>query len=127
MEVDRVLYIFGSFTRKKTESKRKSLQPSSVSAGNSPLHLPLRSRSYSNSRPKSITDDGDLEIRPRTSAYESPAQGERFDSEEWECSICRKYLAEPRLLACLHSFCTRCLQSLPQEGETEIWKDIEGE
>ncbi|XP_047987106.1 tripartite motif-containing protein 45 [Leguminivora glycinivorella] len=106
MEVDRILYIFGSFTRKK--DKRKSLEQSSISAGNSPLR-----------RPNSIP--------PRTSAYEDVKEDrKRHEVKQWNCGLCRKELAEPRLLACLHSFCTRCLQGLPQEGEAECWSEIDG-
>ncbi|XP_061708178.1 E3 ubiquitin-protein ligase TRIM45 isoform X1 [Cydia pomonella] len=108
MEVDRILYIFGSFTRKK--DKRKSFEQSSISAGNSPLR-----------RPNSIA--------PRTSAYEDVKEvkeRKRHEVKQWNCGLCRKELAEPRLLACLHSFCTRCLQGLPQEGEAEGWSEIDG-
>lgn len=111
MEVDRILYIFGSFTRKK-QDKRKSLEPSSLSAGNSPLHTKVH-------RPVSQS----LNIAPRTSAY---IDRRKNQLKEWNCGICRKELVEPRLLACLHSFCTRCLQGLHEEGEAELWSDVDG-
>lgn len=106
MEVDRIFYIFGSFSRKK-QDRRKSLEQTSVSAGNSPMKV--RSRPGSQNMPA------------RTSAYQ-------LDNvvREWECGVCKKELVEPRLLACLHSFCTRCLQGLPLEGESENWSDIDG-
>ncbi|XP_073941347.1 E3 ubiquitin-protein ligase TRIM45 isoform X1 [Choristoneura fumiferana] len=110
MEVDRILYIFGSFTRKK--DKRKSFDQSSISAGNSPLR-----------RPASTS------IAPRTSAYEEVIEvkeRKRHEIKQWNCRLCRKELAEPRLLACLHSFCTRCLQGLHQEGEAEVWSEVDG-
>ncbi|KAL0848863.1 hypothetical protein ABMA28_013271 [Loxostege sticticalis] len=110
MEVDRILYIFGSFSRKK--DKRKSCEQSSLSAGNSPLRLPRSQRPVSQN----------LNVAPRTSAYESG----RPPLKEWECGLCRKELVEPRLLGCLHSFCTRCLQGLHQEGETEEWSEVDG-
>nr|XP_012548334.1 tripartite motif-containing protein 45 isoform X1 [Bombyx mori] len=106
MEVDRILYIFGSFTRKK--DKRKSLEPSSISAGNSPLRT----------RPASQS----LSIAPRTSAYDK-----KDVMKEWICGICRKELVEPRLLGCLHSFCTSCLQGLHQEGACELWSEVDRE
>ncbi|KOB74876.1 Tripartite motif-containing protein 45 [Operophtera brumata] len=108
MEVDRIRYIFGSFTRKK--DKRKSLEQSSISAGNSPLHG--KTRPISN-----------LNIAPRTSAYD--VKERRKSVKEWDCRLCGKGLAEPRVLACLHSFCTRCLQDLPQDG-AEGWAEDGG-
>lgn len=111
MEVDRILYIFGSFTRKK-QDKRKSLEPSSLSAGNSPLHAKVH-------RPVSQN----LNIAPRTSAY---IEKRKSQLKDWNCGICRKELVEPRLLACLHSFCTRCLQGMHEEGEAELWSEVDG-
>ncbi|XP_038211171.1 tripartite motif-containing protein 45 [Zerene cesonia] len=110
MEVDRIFYIFGSFSRKK-QDRRKSLEQTSVSAGNSPMKVP-RSRPGSQNMP----------IAPRTSAYAL----DKVTVKEWECGVCKKELVEPRLLGCLHSFCTRCLQGLPQEGDSEIWSDVDG-
>ncbi|XP_048485655.1 tripartite motif-containing protein 45 [Plutella xylostella] len=103
LEVDRKLYIFGSFMRKK--DKRKSLQPQSLSAGNSPMH--------------SRNSHLGVNILPRTSAYQEARGG-----KEGECGLCRRVLEEPRLLACLHSFCTRCLQGLHQEGD-DVWNDVD--
>lgn len=114
MEVDRILYIFGSFTRKK--DKRKSIEQSSISAGNSPLRIP-RNRPASQTYPN-------LVIAPRTSAYRDTKKIREI--KEWECGLCKKELVEPRLLGCLHSFCTRCLQGLHQEGEAEVWSEVDG-
>ncbi|XP_049871028.1 tripartite motif-containing protein 45 [Pectinophora gossypiella] len=115
MEVDRILYIFGSFTRKK--DKRKSVEQSSISAGNSPLRIPRSSRPVSQA-----LSHQNINIAPRTSAYDDG----RKVVKEWECGLCKKELVEPRLLGCLHSFCTRCLQSLHQEGEAEAWSEVDG-
>ncbi|CAH0726314.1 unnamed protein product, partial [Brenthis ino] len=108
MEVDRIFYIFGSFSRKR-QDRRKSLEPSSISAGNSPLKT-------KSSRPSSQN----LVIASRVSVYGV----RKIKIKEWECGICRKELVEPRLLACLHSFCTRCLQDLPYE-EDDVWEDVD--
>ncbi|CAG5048314.1 unnamed protein product [Parnassius apollo] len=111
MEVDRILYIFGSFSRKK-QDRRKSLEPSSISAGNSPLHLQKSARPASQS----------LCVGLRASAYN---EGRKSRVKDWECSLCKKELVEPRLLGCLHSFCTRCLQGLPREEEIDVWNEVD--
>lgn len=110
MEVDRILYIFGSFTRKK-QDRRKSLEPSSISAGNSPLHIPKPPRPASQS----------LCLRTRMSGRE---EGRKSRIKDWECTLCKKELVEPRLLGCLHSFCTRCLQGLHRE-ECDAWNELD--
>ncbi|CAH2065928.1 unnamed protein product, partial [Iphiclides podalirius] len=112
MEVDRILYIFGSFTRKK-QDRRKSLEPSSISAGNSPLHAQKPSRPASQSH--------SLCVRTRMSGC---TEGRKSRLKDWECALCKKELVEPRLLGCLHSFCTRCLQGLQRE-ECDEWNELE--
>lgn len=39
------------------------------------------------------------------------------------CAICGKIYLEPRVLSCLHSFCTRCLQEVvnSKRNEDEMW------
>ncbi|XP_013181101.1 PREDICTED: tripartite motif-containing protein 45-like [Papilio xuthus] len=109
MEVDRIMYIFGSFTRKK-QDRRKSLEPSSISAGNSPLHQKC-------SRPASQS----LCVGLRSSYSE----GRKSRVKDWECGLCKRELVEPRLLGCLHSFCTRCLQGLRREEEEDVWNEVD--
>lgn len=118
MEVDRIFYIFGSFTRKK--DKRKSVDQSSISAGNSPLRIPRQRPISQNATSPNFSQN--LNVAPRTSAYEDGKK----PIKEWDCGLCRKELVEPRLLGCLHSFCTRCLQGLHQEGEAEAWSEVDG-
>ncbi|XP_068621523.1 E3 ubiquitin-protein ligase TRIM45 [Battus philenor] len=110
MEVDRIMYIFGSFSRKK-QDRRKSLEPSSISAGNSPLH-------QKGSRPASQS----LCVGLRPSSY---TEGKKSRVKDWECALCKRELVEPRLLGCLHSFCTRCLQGLHREEEVEAWNEVD--
>ncbi|XP_028397101.1 E3 ubiquitin-protein ligase TRIM33-like [Dendronephthya gigantea] len=35
-------------------------------------------------------------------------------SQQWQCSVCRKLLKDPRTLPCLHSFCKACLEDIVQ-------------
>lgn len=108
MEVNRIMYIFGSFTRKK-QDRRKSLEPSSISAGNSPLHQNC-------TRPASQS----LCVGLRSSFEDRKSR-----VKDWECGLCKKELVEPRLLGCLHSFCTRCLQGLRREEEEDAWNVVD--
>ncbi|XP_041972986.1 tripartite motif-containing protein 45 isoform X2 [Aricia agestis] len=93
---------FICFSRKK--DRAKALEPSSLSAGSSPLKLPR-------SRP---TSQNALVRR----SFESKGL------KDWECGLCRGELVEPRLLGCLHSFCTRCLFGLHHDDQNE-WEEAD--
>lgn len=109
MEVDQISYIFGSFTRRRqshevTSAKRRSIEQSRIS----------------HDRSKST---------PHASEKEKVSQRARsvctfmVDGRDYKCPLCQKHYIEPRVLPCLHTFCTRCLQEL-EANESEAWNDI---
>ncbi|XP_053607558.1 E3 ubiquitin-protein ligase TRIM45 isoform X2 [Plodia interpunctella] len=108
-----MMNIFTKHFSRKKQDKRNSLGQghTSISADNSPLRR---------ERPTSQC----LNIAPRTSAYRDERKQKEIP-KEWECGLCKKQLVEPRVLGCLHSFCTRCLQGLHQEGEAEVWSEVD--
>ncbi|KAF5294163.1 hypothetical protein FQR65_LT10874 [Abscondita terminalis] len=98
MEVDHMSYIFGSFTRRRSQDvenvKRRSIEGSKIShdRSNSTPHTSKRI-DIPISRTKSMCD------------YKQ-------DNEIFRCTLCKQYFEEPRVLPCLHTFCTKCLLEL---------------
>uniref|UniRef100_A0A0K0F823 RING-type domain-containing protein n=1 Tax=Strongyloides venezuelensis TaxID=75913 RepID=A0A0K0F823_STRVS len=43
-------------------------------------------------------------------------------NDGWICRICEKIKYSPRLLGCLHSFCTDCISNLSKNGNDSIYK-----
>ena len=39
--------------------------------------------------------------------------------KELECSICLDQYVNPKLLSCMHTFCSNCISKLPQEKHHE--------
>ena len=52
--------------------------------------------------------------------YESEEEEEVEDdeNEDVKCGICKNFLVEPRVLGCMHNFCTSCLQRLASKIES---------
>lgn len=47
----------------------------------------------------------------------------QFREETIKCPLCKKYFASPRLLPCLHSFCSSCLANYIKDGKKDNVQD----
>lgn len=99
MEIEHISYIFGSFARRRQSQEvgntpRSSSQPIKISHDRS-KSAPHTSKKvdFPLARPKSLC------------SYSS-------EQAKFMCPICRKPFIEPRVLPCLHTYCTECLQKL---------------
>ncbi|CAG9767918.1 unnamed protein product [Ceutorhynchus assimilis] len=110
MDIDRISYIFGSFTRRRQSneggslSKRRSVEPLRLSherSRSSPLNT---KRSLPSLRPKSV-------------------MGSSFEDVRFKCSLCKNQFVEPRVLPCLHTFCLKCLEDLEKNHFSAWYND----
>ncbi|KAL1490638.1 hypothetical protein ABEB36_013299 [Hypothenemus hampei] len=116
MDIDRISYIFGSFSRIKRHNqdvnKRCSVVESTHDSKNNKIvheksrSSPLRSSFRHNSRAKSVTTDSLLE------------------DGKFKCPICKNQFVEPRVLPCLHTFCLKCLENLERD-HIRAWNNDE--
>lgn len=104
MEVEHISYIFGSFAR------RRQSQEVTVTQSNA-----INSSKINHDRSKSA---------PHTSKkVELPLPRARsvcnyvYDGKNFKCTFCRDLYVEPRVLPCLHTFCTACLQKLERDSD----------
>lgn len=114
MEVDRISYIFGSFTRRRQSqemgsAKRRSIEP------------PKISHDRSNSTPHTSKRNNDQPSHRTKSVYDVP-----FDENRFRCPLCQRYYVEPRVLPCLHTFCIRCLREMEARNCVSLDKNSDG-
>lgn len=97
MEVEQISYIFGSFSRRRQAEDSGSVKRRSLSGG---------------------------AVKRASTPGAGGAEGEQ-DEGQFRCAMCRQAYVEPRVLPCLHTFCTRCLQRLRplEEGGVEDESD----
>lgn len=107
MEVDRISYIFGSFTRRRQSQEIGSAKRRSVEQ--------KICHDRSNSTPHT-TKKSEPQAPRAKSVYGIP-----FDESKYKCPLCQRVFVEPRVLPCLHTFCIRCLQEL--EANDSSWSD----
>lgn len=99
MEVDHISYIFGSFSRRRQsrevgQSKRRSINTLTIS----------HDRSKSDPHTSNIVET--LESRTKSLCIAKQSD------DKFKCPMCKKHFIEPRVLPCLHTFCTRCLHEI---------------
>lgn len=113
MEVDHISYIFGSFSRRRQSHdvglKRRSIEQPKINHD--------RSKSTPHSSKK-------VEIAAPKSRAKSVCNF-ILDESKYKCPMCQKHYIEPRVLPCLHTFCTRCLQEL-ELNEIDTWNGSDG-
>ncbi|XP_031343553.1 tripartite motif-containing protein 45-like isoform X2 [Photinus pyralis] len=108
MEVDHISYIFGSFSRRRSQEvgamKRRSLEAPKIShdrSNSAPQHTSKKMET-SSSRTKSMC-------------------GYKQDDNKFRCPFCKHFFEEPRVLPCLHTFCTKCLETMEKiKGGVEV-------
>lgn len=98
MEVEHISYIFGSFTRRRQSQEvgpqRSSSQPTKISHDRS-KSAPHTSKQVQLPLPRAKSVCNYI-----------------LDHTKFKCSLCRNLFIEPRVLPCLHTFCTACLRKL---------------
>lgn len=112
MEIDHISYIFGSFTRRRQSQevntiKRRSIEQMKIN------HDRSKSTPHTTSTKKSDV------ILARA---KSVCNNVKVDENNYKCTICEKYFVEPRVLPCLHTFCTRCLQDIEAHHYSSLCK-----
>ncbi|XP_021939856.1 tripartite motif-containing protein 45 isoform X2 [Zootermopsis nevadensis] len=93
MEVDHVTYIFGSFSRRR--------QADDVTA----------------SKRKSLDPSPIVTQQCRTGRM--PV--ENRDDQQFLCPLCQRQFTDPKVLPCLHTFCTACLHKLESNRGLSSW------
>ncbi|XP_023016743.2 E3 ubiquitin-protein ligase TRIM45 isoform X1 [Leptinotarsa decemlineata] len=109
MDIDRISYIFGSFSRKKsheaTAAKRRSIESPKKTHHD-------RSKSTPHQPKKQAV------VAPRAKSV----IGVQSEETKLKCPMCKRQYADPRVLPCLHTFCLKCLEELGKRDFT-VWYD----
>ncbi|XP_069697561.1 E3 ubiquitin-protein ligase TRIM45 isoform X2 [Periplaneta americana] len=62
-------------------------------------------------------------IKPQNCNFSRmPAEKLESQLQDFLCPLCQRQFTEPRVLSCLHSFCTPCLQQL-QSRDLSLWNE----
>ncbi|XP_066260428.1 E3 ubiquitin-protein ligase TRIM45-like isoform X2 [Euwallacea similis] len=103
MDIERISYIFGSFTRR----RQSASSPNKKCTRESPAKTNHHQRSKS-----SPLDTKRSIVSPRAKSVIGPSfqEGTKF-----KCPMCKNQFVEPRVLPCLHTFCLKCLENLEHQ------------
>lgn len=104
MEIERLSYIFGSFARRRQSREIAASGNKRCSIGESPKISHDRSKSA-----PQTTKTNQPKPHQRT---KSVCNASVADENKFKCQVCKGVLVEPRVLPCLHTFCSRCLEGL---------------
>ncbi|KRT86458.1 zinc finger protein [Oryctes borbonicus] len=108
MEIEQISYIFGSFARRRQSQEVVSTHRSSSQ--------PKISHDRSRSAPHTSKNLIEFPLQRAKSACHYASEQMKF-----KCPLCRNLFVEPRVLPCLHTFCTPCLQKLADNSnEVEL-------
>ncbi|XP_017777155.1 PREDICTED: tripartite motif-containing protein 45 [Nicrophorus vespilloides] len=119
MEVDHISYIFGSFTRRRqsqdvSSAKRRSIEPAKY------VHDRSKSAPHSGNS-KNPSQNVELPSRARSICGQSESSID--EDNKYRCPKCSRHFLEPRVLHCLHTFCTKCLQELEFCYDPPAWNN----
>ncbi|XP_018336664.1 tripartite motif-containing protein 45-like [Agrilus planipennis] len=106
--VDHMSYIFGSFSR------RRQSQEVGFSKKRTENTLKIY-HDRSNSAPHAATEKKEPQATRACSVYDTVP-----DENKYKCPSCKRFFLEPRVLPCLHTFCTKCLQQMEAQ-DLNVW------
>ncbi|KAG5892126.1 hypothetical protein JTB14_032348 [Gonioctena quinquepunctata] len=110
MDIDRISYIFGSFSRRKQSLEANAAKRRSIESPKKIHHD--RSKSTPHQSKKQAI------ISPRAKSV----VGVAVEDAKLKCPMCKKQFADPRVLPCLHTFCLKCLEEL-EKSDFTVWYD----
>lgn len=129
MEIDHISYIFGSFTRRRQSQevntiKRRSIEQMKINHDRSkstPNTTTITTTTTTTST-NNITSTKKNDVT--LTRAKSVCNNVKVYENNYKCTICEKYFIEPRVLPCLHTFCTRCLQDIESHRYSSLCKYI---
>lgn len=115
MDIDRISYIFGSFSRRRQSHETSSAKRRSIESTNKKIFHD-RSKSTPHQQSKKT-----ISVSPRAkSVFELG-----FDEGKFKCPLCKGSFVEPRVLPCLHTFCLKCIEDL-ESRDSNAWYENGG-